>query len=121
VPGTLGSSDTTNKPFITKSKEVAVNDGLTLEVNLWQNPVLYIEYQIYVRIYFVDNAGEMWAMDQLQGFPVDLSNAEPKQTLVLAVATTAFTLTSGSASPLVSTHGDLTTLSMTYVQERGYD
>ena len=106
---------------MSKSKDVAVGDGLTLEVNKWQNPVLYILYQIYVRTYFVDSAGDMWAMDQLQNFPVDLSNAEPKQTLVLTVADSAFTLSSGSASPLVSTHGDLTTLSMTYVQERGYD
>ena len=69
-----------------------------------------------MRTYFVDNAGDMWAMDELQNLVVDLSNAEPKQTLVLTVADTAelFTLASGK-SPKVSTHGDLTTLSMTYI------
>ena len=117
MPGTLAAIDPTNKPFLPKTKDVAVNDSLQLEINLWQNPVLYIKYEIYIRTYFVDNAGDMWAMDELQNFTVDLSNAEPKQTLVLTVADTSelLTLDNGSKTPKVDTHGDLTTLSMTYV------
>ena len=59
----------------------------------------------------------MWATDELQNFTVDLSNAEPKQTLVLTVAATSelLTLNDGSKTPKVNTHGDLTTLSLTYV------
>ena len=58
----------------------------------------------------------MWAMDELQNFTVDLSNAEPKQTLVLTVAGDSELLTlNGSKTPKLNTHGDLTTLSLTYV------
>ena len=54
-----------------KTAGLAVGEGLTLEVNMWQNPTLYILYQIYMRIYFVDYTGEMWSMDQFQGLAVE--------------------------------------------------
>ena len=85
--------------------------------------MLYSTFELYVRTYYVDAAGDAWEIDEIHGFQIDLTNAEPKNTLVLAVADTtdAFTMANGSKTPTVSTHGDITTLSVSYVQARGYD
>ena len=68
-----------------------------LDIQKWQNPVLYLQFNIFVYTYYIDTDGEMYGIDKLTNYIVDLSNAEPKYTLELSVADT-FTLTDGSTS-----------------------
>jgi len=65
-------------------------------------------------------------VDNLYGFDVDLGNAEPKYTLALSVSDTlelsaADPVVVPEPSPVVLTHGDISTLTLTYKQDRGYD
>ena len=95
---------------------------IKLDLTNWQNPVLYVVYEIKINSYFVDQDGEQWQIDEFNGFTVDLTNAEPKQTLILTVEPgDAFTLSDGvTKSPTTTINGEITTLSIEYKQERGY-
>lgn len=55
--------------------DVAVNTKLTLYINNFQNPVLYIVFKIRIYSYWVDSDGESYLIDYLDGFEVDLSKA----------------------------------------------